>query len=489
MTRLYSRRFLIASLLASTATAACANAPERSPRPIERGPNAPRVVVAGSDRLVREAGLSGDTQFVVADLNSGKVLDSRRAGAAVPPASVAKVITTLYALDQLGENFTFLTVLVGSGGVRDGVLQGDLTLVGGGDPTLDTDRLAGMAAQLKARGITGITGQFQVYGGALPDIPYIDKSQPSYLGYNPTIGGLNANFNRVHFEWRRGADGYSVSMDARGKNYVPKVRSSTMKIVSRDLPVYDYRSAGGVDQWSVSRAALGGGGARWLPVRNPALYAGEVLRGVAGAQGITLPAAQAVRAIPDGMSLAQHRSPPLRDMARDMLKFSTNLTAEVLGLRASNRDTLRASAKAMSDWANRKYGVGLALVDHSGLGDSSRVSAGDMLKVLLGAKDGVLPSILKDIRMRDGRNKVIDGHPVTVRAKTGTLNFVSGLGGYLTAADGRQMAFAMFVTDVPRRAAIPKAQREAPAGAGKWNKSAKALQQKLLQRWGVAYPG
>ncbi|WP_237095836.1 D-alanyl-D-alanine carboxypeptidase/D-alanyl-D-alanine-endopeptidase [Nereida sp. MMG025] len=474
--------------MASTATAACANAPERSLRPAVRGADAPRVVVAGSDRLVANAGLSGDTQFAVADLRSGKLLETRRANAAVPPASVAKAVTALYAMEQLGENFTFVTLLLGSGAVQNGILQGDLTLVGGGDPTLDTDQLAGMAAALKAKGITGISGRLNVYGGALPAIPYIDRDQPDYLGYNPTIGGLNANFNRVHFEWRRGADGYRVTMDARGKNYVPQIRTSVMDIVNRDLPVYAYSKRGGVDRWSVSRAALGGGGARWLPVRNPALYAGDVLRGVAAAQGVSLPAAREVTSIPQGSVLAQHRSPPLRDMARDMLLFSTNITAEVLGLRASNRDDLRASARAMSDWANRKYGTSLKLVDHSGLGDTSRVSAGDMVKVMVGAKTGPLPQIMKDIRMRDANNKVIAGHPVKVQAKTGTLNFVSALSGYLTAADGRELAFAMFVTDVSRRAAIPKAQREAPRGAKSWNKGAKALQQKLLQRWGVAYP-
>lgn len=74
-----------------------------------------------------------------------------------------------------------------------------------------------------------------------------------------------------------------------------------------------------------------------------------------------------------------------------------------------------------------------------------------------------------------------------MNAKTGTLNFVSGLGGFMTAADGTELAFAIFAADTSARAKISRAEREVPPGARGWNGQAKAFQQKLIAHWGKAY--
>ncbi len=79
------------------------------------------------------------------------------------------------------------------------------------------------------------------------------------------------------------------------------------------------------------------------------------------------------------------------------------------------------------------------------------------------------------------------GHPIKVRAKTGTLNFVSGLAGYMTAKDGTELAFAIFVADTRAREKIKRNDRDRPQGARGWNKRAKVLQQRLIERWGAVY--
>ena len=200
--------------------------------------------------------------------------------------------------------------------MSNGVVQGDLILAGGGDPTVDTDVLADMARRLKAAGVRSVRGKFKVYDGALPRIETIDTDQPAHVGYSPAVSGIALNFNRVHFEWRRSAGTYGVTMEARTKKYRPQVRTAKMRIADRDLPVYKYSGTGGIDNWSVSRKALGNGGARWLPVRDPGAYAGDVFRTVAASQGIKLPGAQVVSAAPKGTALVTHQSEKLRELLR-----------------------------------------------------------------------------------------------------------------------------------------------------------------------------
>jgi len=98
-----------------------------------------------------------------------------------------------------------------------------------------------------------------------------------------------------------------------------------------------------------------------------------------------------------------------------------------------------------------------------------------------------LRPILKAVAMRDKRGRILKQHPIEVHGKTGTLNFVSGLAGYMTGKDGKVLAFAIFAVDDARRRRISKANREAPRGARSWNRRAKTMQLKLIERWGVLY--
>ncbi|MCW2995022.1 MAG: hypothetical protein JWQ18_2517 [Conexibacter sp.] len=97
----------------------------------------------------------------VVDLASGDVLYRHRDSLALAPASNEKLFTTSTALLRFGVTGTLPTTLEAAGGTEidaDGVLRGDLYLVGGGDPTLGDDGLAALADQLVARGVTRIDG-------------------------------------------------------------------------------------------------------------------------------------------------------------------------------------------------------------------------------------------------------------------------------------------------------------------------------------------
>jgi len=499
------RRHLLSLLLGGAALpllahGALADAPQTSPLPPVRGgaatqPTARPVPQAlSADALVAAAQLGGVVGYVVADARTGMVLEVANAAQPLPPASVAKALTSLYALDALGPGYRFATRLVATGPVSGGKVQGDLILAGSGDPTLATDDLADMAKALKAQGVTGVAGRFLVWGGSLPPIAEIDRNQPDHVGYNPAVAGLNLNFNRVYFEWRKAGSDYSVSMDARSDRFRPAVSMATMRVVNRDAPLYTYAGANGRDDWTVARPALGNSGSRWLPVRHPDIYAGQVFQAMAAAYGIALPAPQASRLAPPPGALVSHQSVDLATILKDMLKYSTNVTAEVVGLTATRArgvaaGSLAASASAMNHWLAQKLGLRSArFVDHSGLGGDTRITPADLVAALSSpVGKGALRGLLRQIPLVDAKGREVTDQPVNISAKTGTLNFVSGLAGFATTASGTDLVFAILCADAARRDRVPMAEREQPEGGQAWTRRARRLQQALIGRWAGVY--
>lgn len=488
---LLSRRGVVTGLLSSAGTAALGATLSDAARPRPRPGAVPPPAVSTtppatqSEALVRAAKLGGDVGFAVTDVETGEVLDSRMGAVKLPPASTLKVVTALYALDRLGADHRFQTQVLATGPLNGGKIEGDLILAGGGDPTLDTDRLAELAKALREAGVTAVAGRFLLWPGALPGGKRIDFEQPDHVAYNPSFGGLNLNFNRVHFQWEKSREDYDITMHARGRNFSPSTRISQMAIIDRKSPVFEYRDYGRRDQWSVAKWALGKDGARWLPVRYPGLYCGDVFRTLARSNGITLKPGELIEALPEARVLVAVESEPLVPMLQGMLKYSTNLTAEAVGLASSlilgGVDDLSASGARMGGWAMANFAAaGATFRDHSGLGYASAITPGDMARIL-GANAGIAP-LLKRVNLSTDK-KTPDLKGVEVRAKTGTLNFVSSLAGFVKTPGGRQLAFAIQTADTARRDAIPPAERERPPGSKSWARRSRRLQKQLLRQW------
>lgn len=495
-----TRRFLLGGLMSGVASVALGEAPLRSLRPVARASSAPRDIPRipprarpGLKEIIAQARLDGTVGCALADANTGELLESSAPLSALPPASVTKVLTALYALDALGGAHRFETRIIALGDIEDGILGGNLIFAGGGDPTLSADDLAWIVADIKAAGIETVTGDLLCWHGALPYAEEIEPSQMDHFGYNPAVSGLNLNYNRVYFEWSRVAGNWRTTMDGRTETVQPIVSMAHVRVVDRAAPVF---TAEGPDRWTVARSALGDGGSRWLPVRQPALYAGDVLRALASDAGVTLPVPKVIDELPDGGSaVVTHRSASLRTILQEMLLYSTNLTAEVCGLAATRARLgravdIEASAAEMTSWLGETYGIVCDCKDHSGLSDQTRISAAAMLQVLLqeGPKSDLRP-ILRRIPMRDDENRRVDDYPTVVRAKTGTLNFVSTLAGFVKTSDGADLAFVIFSADVARRERGKASGQEIPEGSAAWNDRAKRLQQVLLQRWGLIHRG
>ncbi len=442
---------------------------------------------ATSAAILAASGLGELTGFALADLGGSGLLEAHQPDLGRPPASVAKIVTTLYALEALGPDYRFATRILGAGPIEGGVLQGDLVLAGGGDPGLDTDALGALAAALRTRGLTGVSGRLLVADGALPAVAAIDPDQPAEAAYNATVSGINLNFNRVFMAWQAGATGLAFS--APGARFESKVSSIRAELVDDGLP--GLRVDGGGEIWSLPRDGLRRRGSVWLPVRAPAAYAGEVFGRLAGDSGLALPAAQTVAAAP-GAELARARQPAAgAGAARDAGLFDQ---PDGRGGRAPGRAGARAGAGRARRVGGGDDGLGAGALraDPRQPGQPFRperriaavggrpggaAAAGGGLGAAGAAEIAADPrraaAAARDPRRHGGVEDRHDG----LRQRAGGLSERAAAPAGLRDP-GRRPG---------RRAAIRPEEREKPPGGAAWLARARAQEQALLRRWAAVY--
>jgi D-alanyl-D-alanine carboxypeptidase/D-alanyl-D-alanine-endopeptidase (penicillin-binding protein 4) len=455
-------------------------APARAETAAAATPDAKAIAAAGF--------APGDIGFVLIDLDDGRALSEQTADALFIPASTAKLATVYPAEQLLGPDFRFRTGLYLKGRT--------LYLRGGGDPVLDNVDLQELARQLKTRQPKDGFTAFLYDAGAVAAAPEVNSRQPIQATYNAGIGGLNVDFNRIQVNWSRDDEGklvFQARAVADGLN-VPADWVRFLPAQSAPPPGANFLYAGDEsgERWLYAPdlpESLPDDGAIFLPVKHPALNAANVFRAIAKRDGVDLPAPRAGAVPDDATAVATVESAPLSEVMTELLKFSNNMTAELIGLATSKRLTgkvldQRASSAALGDWLRQHFSyvdwTGFRLVNHSGLSTENRISPRQMGAILMAmARDPVLAKMPPQIMGDDPRAEA--------RAKSGTMDFASGLAGFLTAKSGRRLAFAIFTIDRDKRTKLDQTVDTrilAPTpGARPWLGRARGLEYALLKIW------
>lgn len=433
--------------------------------------------------------------YYVVDLTDGTVVTELNADKPFMPASVAKIPSTAAALEILGADHRFDTAVLVEGEVVDGVLEGALTLRGGGDPVLTGDDLRGLAREIAAAGIVKVTGGFHYDTSLLVEIPKINAQQPEVVGYNPGLSALSVNFNRVRIMWRNGDAGPSGEARAVSDDVSLPIDSIGFTAAAEPL-LGPFARAGELseDNWILS-PKLSSRGEDWLPVRNPGRIAAAMQRLLAAKEGVDLPEPTPQIVGADARSIAVHQSPGLAEIVRRVLRSSNNLAAELVGLAASRQITgrsmdLKEAAETLANyWRLRIPEIDwedFYLENHSGLSSLSRATPRQLVAILKAAASTPGSSNFYKL-LKAASWAAPNGKTVRIRAKTGTIAYGRGLAGYVDATDGRRLAFALFFNDFARRAALdaafdPQVDRRDPNWRP-WRRRALNLEQALLNSW------
>ncbi len=430
--------------------------------------------------------------YLLLDLETGQVLAELNADLPLIPASTAKLATAVVALDVLGPEHRYRTELLTDGTVESGVVKGNLILKGSGDPALDLADLLGLAVQLSNLGIYRVEGRFLIDDTAFPLLSEIDPSQPAEAAYNPGIGALSVAFNRVRVAWRGGRTVAPSTLPPLEEAHFEATPPSRLPRGGVGL-----KSLG--DDAVVWQVADRGRRMASLPVKDPGLHAGRVFRQFAQNQGIALSEPTRGKAPATGRLLALHKSVALRDLLQDMLVYSNNMMAEMIGLAAAQRlgNQRPADLAAAGALLVRHLGVlmpevdwsGATLGNHSGLDAEARLTPRQLAAIArLGWRSDAMAALLPGGGWSGTLSDRFDAPDQLLRvwAKTGTMNYGSALAGYLFPTSDRPAVFATMVSDVGARAAYdaqPRPRGAAEAAAGIWNGRARALQDGLVEVW------
>jgi serine-type D-Ala-D-Ala carboxypeptidase/endopeptidase (penicillin-binding protein 4) len=414
---------------------------------------APVTTVIAAQRLPSSA-----VSFAIVDPDSGRLLFGQNPDTPRSPASTIKVVTTFAALDLLGPAYTWHTRASTRGALRGGVLDGELILQGGGDPYMTLERWWSFAGALRAKGLKTIRGDIVIDNTAF-SLPAEDPAEfdgrPN-RPYNVLPDALMVNFQSIEFRVQPDGDARRVDVIANPApvnlaidNHVRFAAGRCNGAAGR----VDFKVASAGWDRVVFSGALSAHCAERSFTRvllHPATYAFGTFVELWHELGGEFLGKLRVEAAPaDAQALLSFDSLTLGEIVRLTNKYSSNLMARHLLLtigqeRFGAPATLEKGAEAIAEWG-RERGLddrSMEIDNGSGLSRSTHVSALQMAQILSAARRSrYAPEFIASLPLAgiDGtlRSRMKTSPVGAVRLKTGHLDGVSGVAGYVTAGSGR----------------------------------------------------
>ena len=410
---------------------------------------------------LKQAGIPQDAVAVeVREVGARKPLLSLNAERAMNPASTMKLLTTYAALDILGPAYTWKTEAWIDGELKDGVLQGDLVLKGYGDPKFTIEQFWLWLAELRARGLREIRGDLVLdrsYFDLPPHDPAAFDNDP-VRAYNVGPDALLLNFNTLRLRYLPEGSGMKV---------VTEPPLEGIRLDNRLTP----QPEGNCDDWDdgvlvqpggdsvvLQGGYPGGCGEREhnLSVMSHTRYVEAVFRALWKELGGTLRGKQREGvASANAQLFATHRSEPLSSVIRDINKFSNNVMARqlFLALGANGSASIERSTQAATGWLQKQQldFPELVLENGAGLSRRERISAAHLAQLLQHAAAHPLSAELQaslPILGVDGSvKKRLKESPAAGHAhlKTGTLEGVKSIAGYVRSQAGREWVVVFFI--------------------------------------------
>jgi len=400
----------------------------------------------------------------VADLDSGEVLLQWQEEVPRNPASTIKLLTTLAALDILGPTYAWQTDIYALGEVNEGRLDGDLLIKGHGDPFLVTERVWQMLRRVKQAGIQEISGDL-LLDDSYFDVDDYDPAafdRQALRAYNVAPNALLMNFKvvRFWFEPDHVAKNVHVWMDPSLANldidnrlllvagscrgYQRGITVSTNAAV--DQMTFTGKFPNGCKRYAMDRAVLGH---KEFAFGLFATLWQELGGEFDGAWKDAL-APQDIEPIIEFQSLS------LTDVITRITKHSNNvmarqrlytLSAEILGAPG----TEEGGRNVVRDWLRRNGLVfsKLAFDNGAGLSRNARMTAADFAAMLRFAwQQPYMPEYVASMSLAglDGTlNRRLENGPLQGKAhlKTGSLDHVTAIAGYLQSRSGRRFSVVM----------------------------------------------
>ncbi|MBV8637385.1 MAG: D-alanyl-D-alanine carboxypeptidase/D-alanyl-D-alanine-endopeptidase [Candidatus Eremiobacteraeota bacterium] len=403
---------------------------------------------------------AGDRASLVVIGGRGETIYSFGASNVATPASVQKLIVAYSSLNLLGPSYRFHTLLAADHPIgSDGALDGNLWLVGSGDPSFRSSDLQMGVAALRRAGLTRIDGGVAIDATAIkgPEINPRWSAADAGEDFQTPVSGVSLDGDTEEFRVYGTAPGETArvvvipkSSDIRMYGTVT-TSSGADSVVIAPMDANTFALSGYIPAGIEEKF--------WLPVHNIPRHAGDALQAMLEQSGIHTSSPPSSETAPlDSIVLWEHRSAPLPSLVTHMLYVSDNHFAEQLlrtigGDAGGNADDQSGIAAELVFLRSRSIPTpGIRLYDGSGLAEANRVSAVTLAHILSDAElrgNGEELYPLLPGGGRDGTLKYYHFTTARVRAKTGHLSDADSLAGYVDTKRHGRLAFAFMINDSP----------------------------------------